>query len=155
MTFLDTARGISSILEKLPYSLQEKWMLQGTHYKQEYRVSCPPFSFFCDFICCEARMRNDHIFNMIIHNATSFKGERFLSKAIRSPVTVHKTEINKVTEGDESNMAKENLSRQCPIHKKPHPLRKCRGFREKTLQERKAYLKENSICFRSGVSNSF
>nr|XP_055053759.1 uncharacterized protein LOC129438884 [Misgurnus anguillicaudatus] len=148
MTFLDTARGISSILEKLPYSLQEKWMLQGTRYKQEYRVSFPPFSFFCDFICCEARMRNDHSFNVTMHNATSFKGERFSSKAIRSPVTVHKTEINKVTQGDESNMAKDNLNKQCPIHKKPHPLRKCRGFREKTLQERKAYLKENSICFR-------
>ncbi len=30
LTYLDTSRGISSILEKLPYSLQEKWMLQGT-----------------------------------------------------------------------------------------------------------------------------
>ncbi len=27
LTFLDTSRGISSILEKLPYSLQEKWMI--------------------------------------------------------------------------------------------------------------------------------
>ncbi|XP_067250257.1 uncharacterized protein [Chanodichthys erythropterus] len=125
LTFLDTARGISSILEKLPYSLQEKWMLQGTRYKHEYGVSFPPFSFFCDFICCEARMRNDHSFNMSMHNATSFKGDRFSTKAIRTTITVHKTEIDNATQRDESNKASDNLNRQCPIHKKPHPLRKC------------------------------
>ncbi len=147
LTYLDTSRGISSILEKLPYSLQEKWMLQGTRYKQECGVSFPPFSFFCDFICCEARMRNDHSFNINTYNATSSSCERF-SKAVRAPVTVHKTEIDNATPKDESKKANDNLNRQCPIHKKPHPLRKCRGFREKALQERKDYLRENSICFR-------
>lgn len=38
--------------------------------------------------------------------------------------------------------------KQCPIHNKPHPLRKCRGFRSKTLDERKAILKENNICYK-------
>jgi len=117
LTYLDTSRGISSILEKLPYSLQEKWMLQGTRYKQECGVSFPPFSFFCDFICCEARMRNDHSFNINTYNATSSSCERF-SKAVRAPVTVHKTEIDNATPKDESKKANDNLNRQCPIHKK-------------------------------------
>lgn len=93
-------------------------------------------------------MRNYHSFNMSMHTVVPSKGERFLSKTIRAPATVHKTEIDNATQKDESNETSDNLNRQCPIHKKPHPLRKCRGFREKTLQEWKAYLRENSICFR-------
>ncbi|KAJ8356529.1 hypothetical protein SKAU_G00193230 [Synaphobranchus kaupii] len=38
--------------------------------------------------------------------------------------------------------------RQCPIHTKPHPLKKCRSFRSKPIEERKSYLKENRICYR-------
>lgn len=41
----------------------------------------------------------------------------------------------------------EEPSERCPIHSKSHPLAKCRGFRMKHLDERKAYIKENSICF--------
>ncbi|XP_021332949.1 uncharacterized protein [Danio rerio] len=147
LTFLDTSRGISSILEKLPFNLQEKWMLQGTRYKQEYGVSFPPFSFFCDFICGEARMRNDHSFKLTTQNVSLSRFEKY-PKAIRAPVTVHKTEIDNATQRNEFNRTNDNLNRQCPIHKKPHPLRKCRGFREKTLLDRKAFLRENSICFK-------
>ncbi|KAF3699655.1 hypothetical protein EXN66_Car015342 [Channa argus] len=31
---------------------------------------------------------------------------------------------------------------------KPHPLRKCRGFRSKSLDERKTFLKEKNICYK-------
>lgn len=34
---------------------------------------------------------------------------------------------------------------RCPIHNKPHPLAKCRGFRGKHLDERRAYLEEKSV----------
>ena len=46
LSYLDTARGINPIVEKLPYGLQEKWMTQGSYYKQEHRVPFPPFSVF-------------------------------------------------------------------------------------------------------------
>lgn len=44
-------RSISPIVEKLPYGVQEKWISQGSRYKEEYHVSSPPFSFFTYFIC--------------------------------------------------------------------------------------------------------
>lgn len=44
--------------------------------------------------------------------------------------------------------------KQCPLHKKPHPLLKCRAFREKSLEDCKAFLKENHICFRCCSSAS-
>lgn len=37
---------------------------------------------------------------------------------------------------------------ECPIPHKPHPLKKCKRFRHMLLDDRKKFLKENSICFR-------
>lgn len=35
--------------------------------------------------------------------------------------------------------------RQCPLHNKPHALRKCRTFRSKLMEEQKTYLKEDHL----------
>lgn len=35
MTYLDTARGIGPIVEKLPHGLQEKWLTVGSRFKEE------------------------------------------------------------------------------------------------------------------------
>lgn len=62
------------------------------------------------------------------------------------PIVVHKTNISS-TDID----PKEN----CPLHNKPHPLKKCRTFRNKSIDDRKAFLKQKGICFRclSSVSH--
>eukprot|EP00064_Thunnus_orientalis_P021144 superscaffoldBa00006246_g21299 len=57
LIYLDTAYGISPIVEKLPYGLQEKWISHGSRYKEENGGCFPPFGFFAKFICDEARMR--------------------------------------------------------------------------------------------------
>ncbi|KAI4874288.1 hypothetical protein NFI96_026210, partial [Prochilodus magdalenae] len=62
LSYLDTARGVNPIVEKLPFGLQEKWLAQGSLYKEQYHVSFPPFAFFTDFVCNEARRRNDPSF---------------------------------------------------------------------------------------------
>lgn len=36
----------------------------------------------------------------------------------------------------------------CPLHKKPHPLSKCRAFRVNLLKERETFMKGNGICFK-------
>lgn len=38
-SYLDTARGIHPIPEKLSYNLQDKWTPYGSRYKEEYQVS--------------------------------------------------------------------------------------------------------------------
>ena len=66
-----------------------------------------------------------------------------------------RTEIS--TSGDDNNTAvrkHDDPDIQCPLHNKPHPLRKCRSFRNKTLEERKAYLKEKHICFKCCASST-
>ena len=64
---------------------------------------------------------------------------------------------NKVRKDFDNNTAvrkHDDPDKQCPLHNKPHPLRKCRSFRNKTLEERKAYLKEKHICFKCCASST-
>lgn len=64
---------------------------------------------------------------------------------------VHKTDVPVEPQDTRDNLftnKPEEPDRQCPIHKKPHPLKKCKLFREKPLEERRVYLRENRICFR-------
>ncbi|XP_057674161.1 uncharacterized protein LOC130905124 [Corythoichthys intestinalis] len=63
LSYLDTAWGVSKIVEKLPFYLQEKWIMAGSKYKEDHGVTFPPFSFFCEFVRGHARARNDPSFN--------------------------------------------------------------------------------------------
>lgn len=74
LAYLDTARGIRPIVEKLPYTLQEKWISQGSKFKEEFGVTYPPFSFFTQFICNHAKTRNDPILPFLVVAAHSMKG---------------------------------------------------------------------------------
>ena len=151
LAYLDTARGVNPIVEKLPYSLQERWITQGSRYKEDHHVSFPPFSFFVQFIRSHAKTRNDPSFTFsTATNLTSLKTERPVNYSKRLPVSVRKTEVAAmhVTQCADQEKRVEEPHSQCPIHTKPHPLSKCRGFRSKHLDERKAYLKEKSICFK-------
>lgn len=94
-------------------------------------------------------MRNNPSFKSQVSVSTCALPSRdsFCSKFLKpkAPVAVHKTEVNKP---QKSVTTTGFISRECQIHKKPHSLKKCRAFRERTLEERKAYLKEHNICFR-------
>lgn len=59
LSFLDTAQGMAPIVNKLPPNLQEKWMSQWSQYNLQFQVPFPPFTFFTEFVCREAYMRND------------------------------------------------------------------------------------------------
>lgn len=141
LSYLDTSRGISPIIDKLPYGFQEKWVSAGSWYKGDNQGRFPPFDYFCDFVNHEAKKRNDPSFIHQSNNATFAKSERPTVKNFSSskPITVHKTDVPTVTN---------DPSKNCPLHNKLHPLKKCRTFRNKTLVDRKVFLKEKGICFK-------
>ena len=68
---------------------------------------------------------------------------------VSSTGSVHK-EFSSYQRGDKPK----DPSRQCPLHRKPHSLLKCRTFRGKSLEDRKTFLKENNICFKCCSSTS-
>lgn len=155
LAYLDTARGINPIVEKLPHYLQERWISHSMKFKEENHDCFPPFWYFTSFICHEAKARNDPSFAILSSNPT--KGDGFTPKdnSQRMPIAVNKMDVFPKKPSNIDPCSKENdPGKHCPIHNKPHPLRKFRGFRLKTLEERKAYLKENGICFRCCASSS-
>lgn len=62
LAFLDTARGVNPIVEKLPHTLQEKWISCASKFKTNHNVAFPPFSVFSQFVREQARIRNDPSF---------------------------------------------------------------------------------------------
>ncbi|KAL1021415.1 hypothetical protein UPYG_G00013000 [Umbra pygmaea] len=152
LAYLDTPRGVNPIVEKLPFSLQEKWRAQGSKYKEDYGVAFLPFSFFSKFIRNQAKIRNDPSFPLYTSAVQSpTQNNRPTKFSNKTSISVHKTEVKSEFSDNSILLNKEKSESpdyHCPIHNKPHPLKKCRGFRIKTLDEPKLYLKENGICFR-------
>ncbi len=72
----------------------------------------------------------------------------------RMPISVHKIDVSQKAYPSKDSGTSDESSKNCPIHMKRHPLRKCCGFRMKPLEVRKAYLKKNGICFRCCASSS-
>ena len=157
LLFLDTARGVNPIVQKLPFRLQERWASVGAAYKQQRRVSYPPFSYFVNFVCQEARIASDPSFNFTTHTDVAAKTEKTVWKSNKfREVSVHKTEIlPKATSKTDDALGKsDDCNKICPLHKKPHPLYECRTFRQKPVGERIAFLRENEVCFKCCSSSS-
>ncbi|XP_041945123.1 uncharacterized protein LOC121706994 [Alosa sapidissima] len=153
LSYLDTSRGVNPIIEKLPYPLQEKWINQGSQYKRKHNVSFPPFSFFTDFVCTEAQARNDPSFNFSSGMSQAKPDVGFKKQPQRKiAIAAHKTEVASTVESPPACSASDtpvDPGKHCLFHKnKPHPLKRCRGFRAKPLEERKAFLKDNGVCYR-------
>ncbi|KAL6457432.1 hypothetical protein MHYP_G00343950 [Metynnis hypsauchen] len=89
-----------------------------------------------------------------ITDLTKYLLEKPLRHNNYKTVSVRKTEVAVAPALHNSASVKkiEEPAERCPIHSKPHPLAKCRGFRVKHLDDRKAYLRENSICYRCCAS---
>ncbi|XP_067306911.1 uncharacterized protein [Pseudorasbora parva] len=156
LAYLDTARGIGPILEKLPYGLQEKWLSVGSQFKEDNNGHFPPFDYFADFICHEARRRNDPSFILPCTSNNGLKSEKVVSNNYGRKISVHKTDISSSKDPPANSPERKpsGPEKNCPIHNKPHSLRKCRVFRRKSLEERKSILKENGICFKCCTSAS-
>lgn len=56
---LDTPRGMKPIVEKLPPSLQDKWLNAGSWYLKKKNSNIPSFFIFVDFVYAQAKARND------------------------------------------------------------------------------------------------
>lgn len=99
------------------------------------------------------RMRNDPSFAIALQ-ADNSKPEH-LSNTNRAYIPVHTTDVSpqRLTTC-ETQGPKIDLTKFCPIHKKPHPFNKCRGFREKSIEDWKAFLKQNGICFKCLASTT-
>ncbi|XP_059801165.1 uncharacterized protein LOC132378346 [Hypanus sabinus] len=119
LLYLDTLSGIRQIVDKLPFGLQERWVSVGSEYKEGNDAQFPPFEYFIRFVCKETKKRNDPSFMSPGSSTIYTKPVKSTSNNfnVNTPVSVLKTEVF-TTNNDPS--------KNCPLHNKPHPLKKCR-----------------------------
>lgn len=159
LAYLNTSRGVNPIAQKLPQYLQEKWITLGAQYKEQNSVPYPPFSVFVKFVCNQAKIRNDPSFAKIaVGSSSTIKFERGPPHKpyVTPTVATRKTEVSTNLENAHTQASGKKVNdpdKHCPLHNKPHPLRKCRSFRDRTLDKRKTYLMDMNICFRCCASS--
>lgn len=144
LAYLDSSSGIRPIISKLPYSLQEKWTNRAVKYKKEHDAVFPPFEVFVDFIKDISKVKNDPGFN---YEPDTNSTDRFPAP---KQTSYTKNRVNVRKTGIDMTVPLEH----CIIHKTKHSLDDCRGFRSKSLEERKRLLKLNNICFKCCASNT-
>ncbi|KAK7940028.1 hypothetical protein WMY93_003354 [Mugilogobius chulae] len=145
-------------LEDFPKSQTEQWITAASHYKEFHKATYPPFSVFVKFVCDKAKTLNDPCFAPLLFTGgpNVSKPDKVNTPNLRATVSVCKTAV--ITPDNSCDISENTVidpDNECPLHNKPHSLRKCRGFRAKTLDERKAILKEMNICYKccSSVSH--
>ncbi|XP_056000356.1 uncharacterized protein LOC130048119 [Ostrea edulis] len=145
LAHFNSSSGIAPILIKLPNNIQEKWTTFAYKYKKQHDVIFPPFSYFVEFMEDISRMKNDPGFMYTSESSTdsSKPKERVEQKntQVKHWISTKKTEIKQNSENAKSTIV-------CPLHKTNHSLNDCRGFRNKSLEERKCFVREKKLCFR-------
>jgi len=141
LSYLDPSRGVGPIVDKLPFGLQEKWMSSGPWNKGENHGRFPPFDYFCNLVCQEAKKCNDPSFMYQSRFIQPTKPDKFITNNFNAnkPISVNITDVSSSYDDPNKN---------CPLHNMPHPLKKCRTFRNKFLNDRKAFIMEKGICFK-------
>ena len=136
--YYDASSGVIPIVNKLPYSLREKWVTHASNYKRKHSVVFPPFSVFCSFVRDMSKIRNDPSLRYDTSNR-EFTSRSDIRK--KEHVISRKTEVMNQT-------ANSHQQNKCPLHKTNHSLNNCRAFRQKSFEERKKWLKEKGYCFK-------
>ncbi|XP_033099358.1 uncharacterized protein LOC117103008 [Anneissia japonica] len=124
LDYLDTSKGISNIVNKLPYLLQKKWRTKGALYKQEKGVPFPPFSIFVEFVSQQAKIRNDPSF------ASSQAQANTRKPAARSFNTSAKVE----------------KKHGCQACGENHSICTCKLFKEMSTEEKQALVRTKRLC---------
>jgi hypothetical protein len=124
---------LQSIITKLPGDIQNHWQKHAFRFKNEHKVDYPLFQEFFKFIQNMALERNDPNLALVTSE-----------KEAPPPRHAYKTEMR----NDEGVTDTLDLSKWCILHKKPHPLSRCRAFRNKPIAEQKTLMRQYQICYR-------
>ncbi|XP_068238309.1 uncharacterized protein [Palaemon carinicauda] len=117
--------------------------MRASRYKSQHDVAFPPFKEFTSFIREMSRIKNDPGLDLESNVTSSAKGTLLRSvPQFNTKINVRKTAVD---QKPESSREEKNV---CILHKTKHLLNECRGFRMKSIEERKKLLKENNVCYK-------
>lgn len=132
----DSSSGVNTVVNKLPYSLQNNWISHAAKYKRDHNVPYPPFTVFANFIREMSRIRND----------PAFLFESDTVKKNRQPLRTKTHVFNMKT--DVKDNLESSVDKRCPIHNSNHSLLDCHAFAAKPWDERRAFLKKMGLCYK-------
>ena len=153
MQVLDHAPNMQSIVQKLPAYLQNKWRdCACKHRRQKGSSYVTTFEDLVLFIKQAAETANDPVFGM---HALKPIGINSKSKIPTDRKTPNKPAISsfatkpKTSSASTDNPASSSASykKTCIFCREFHDIDKCQAFNRKTVDERRAYLKEKKLCF--------
>lgn len=127
------------LAEKLPTYLQEKWLNDGSKYKEQHRTTFPSFSFFVGFVNHQAKAQNDPNF-IVSSNSQPYsisEGSPFKPSGFKTALAVYKTDVSATAGTGHTTVSVNDSTQYCPVHKKAHLLEKCRSFRLKHCKNEK------------------
>lgn len=155
LAYFDSSVGVSPIVNKLPYYLQEKWTTRASNFNKIHNVAFPRFWVFTEFIQEQAKIRNDPGF---MYSASFVPTVKPTTQKNQPTIATKKTDLRKETEQTtnvQHNVKESKIKydpSRCPIHKAKHSLNDCRAFMNKTLDEKKKILMDNKLCFKCCMS---
>jgi hypothetical protein len=148
----ESSTGVSPIVSKLPFNLQERWTSSAVRYIKAHDVTYPPFGHFAEFLREQIRTRNNPSFVYEISSVGLKKEKTSSWNPDINHVHSRKTDTKDTERANGSKVKTE--SNRCPLHNTNHSLNKCKGFKAKPIDERRNFIRENNICFRCCESTS-
>jgi hypothetical protein len=124
----NTSSGANLIVNKLPPFLRQKWVGVAAKYKSQHKVPFPPFSTLLKFVREMSKIYNDPAFQL----EKPSKSDQYAYIRTRMSGIIDNSDVAKL----------------CPIHKTQHHLAACKKFASKSFEEKRALLKEKSLCYK-------
>ncbi|KAJ3601939.1 hypothetical protein NHX12_029700 [Muraenolepis orangiensis] len=132
LSYLDTARGVNPYVEKLPFNptrkIESSWIqVQGGPHSGITPFLC------LHFICMTSGedQKRSMLHSHHLKQSCSFQnGEACkLQQQSLGECAQNRCSNTSDNQAGPAEMKVDDPECQCPIHKKPHPLKKCRSFR--------------------------
>ena len=131
---LDHPKTMKRLLEKLPFTIQERWRREVDKLR-EMRGRSPVFSDLVSLVEVEARIASN----------TAFGRQVFNRKEVPTPKAEKPRETR--TKCNYTSSRDAEMRETCPLCKQTHNLDSCPAFARKSLPEREQFIRQQSLCF--------
>ena len=141
---LDDDRENRKFLSKLPDWIVTRWSRTAYQWKEE-KKEFPPFKIFADFLSKEAKIACNPVISL-----QSLKSDKSQAETRPRPTkTASRSFLTAASGGQTSGSASAKaVHLQCLLCKgSSHELNECKTYLSKPLSERKAFTRENNLCF--------
>ncbi|KAG1930139.1 hypothetical protein F2P79_022561 [Pimephales promelas] len=134
------------LVQKLPDWAAARWNRQVTTALMDGK-EFPSFQDFVKFLSIEAEIMCNPITSLnALHSRESPPERRVSNEVKRNKATVYKTQT--IVNSDKQTVAKTQSKPSCMLCQDDnHQLSKCPKLMEKSLKDRRSYVKDNKLCF--------